>query len=104
MCALGRASAFCSPTRGVGMVTLLASMGTQASAEEWEPIKGLKTTKTTVKASTPGAPIVVKGDTVTVHATGTVSTIVLIQFGSYSSSDFVSNDAIQLYRARYYDA
>jgi len=54
------------------MVTLLASMGTQASAEEWEPIKGLKTTKTTVKASTPGAPVVVKGDTVTVHATGTV--------------------------------
>lgn len=66
-------SAFHAPSRSAGVVTILASMGTKASGEEWEAIRGLKTMKTTVKAATSGAPIVVKGDTVTVHATGIVS-------------------------------
>ena len=43
-----------------------------SSALEFTAIPGLKTVRSTVVAPASGAPLVEKGDTVTVHATGTV--------------------------------
>ncbi|KAH8076899.1 peptidyl-prolyl cis-trans isomerase [Aureococcus anophagefferens] len=42
------------------------------AAAQWTEISGLKTKKMTVAAAPDGAPLVAKGDTVTVHATGIV--------------------------------
>ena len=42
------------------------------AAAQWTEISGLKTKKMTVAAVPDGAPLVAKGDTVTVHATGIV--------------------------------
>ena len=42
------------------------------SARAWEGISGLKTKKMTVTPAPEGSPIITKGDTITVHATGIV--------------------------------
>jgi FKBP-type peptidyl-prolyl cis-trans isomerase len=42
------------------------------AAAQWTEISGLKTKKMTVSEAPDGAPLVAKGDTVTVHATGIV--------------------------------
>ena len=60
--------ALASPSRR--SLLLIAGLASRASA--WEAVAGLKTMKTTVTAAPDGSPTVVKGDTVTVHATGTV--------------------------------
>merc|ERR1740117_1731520 len=41
-------------------------------AQEWLPIDGVQTTYQVLQQGAEGAPVVSKGDTVTVHATGTV--------------------------------
>ena len=38
----------------------------------WQEVSGLKTKKMTVVEAPSGAPVIVKGDTITVHATGIV--------------------------------
>ena len=69
---LGSASAFVSKplARPILAATVLSFASVASSAEEWHPVKGIKTLKTTVKEARSGAPTVEKGDTVTVHATG----------------------------------
>ena len=42
------------------------------SARAWETVAGLKTKKLTVTPAPAGSPIIAKGDTITVHATGVV--------------------------------
>merc|ERR1740138_1085006 len=54
------------------MQLLLVLLGTLVCADEWLPIEGVQTTYQVLQEGKEGAPIVEKGDTVTVHATGTV--------------------------------
>ena len=50
----------------------LLAMAVSALDLTWNPISGLKTKYAVVEAGAKGAPLVAKGDTVTVHATGIV--------------------------------
>ena len=45
------------------------------SARAWETIAGLKTQRMTVTPAPEGSPIITKGDTITVHATGIVKCV-----------------------------
>ena len=54
------------------MARILALLLTACAALEFSPIPGIKTTRATVVSPAAGSPTVEKGDTVTVHATGTV--------------------------------
>ena len=57
--------------RLVTLASILGALTTSNATElQWEPVPGIDTLKATVVPPPSGAPVVSKGDTITVHATG----------------------------------